>query len=370
MRQTRTALPVPIIENHSHRKLTQVIRLPECRKGHIFDSAIGGGKRFTYENRAFDDLSGGRPARYERNFQSVGPCTTMSTSPTAYRVYVLKRLGFERARGEVQAEAFGELCRAVLEKHVMEGYADPDLRKAAIMAANIAIVDVCSRMDDPSFDLNAALTEAEAALAAERASAERAVSARSTEESAPREAVADVRGTAARPSASASIAASPPSGGGAAGPATSRDGGRPKANHVPAPGPAGSAAAGRPAGQGPIARRGWIAAATAGAIAGGVAGFMAGFFAGDLSGSGRGASLAPVVGDWTWMGGAQVRFIKNGSFTFNGRPAGHYFATSARHFILIHDNGRFVDYVTLDSEGRTLTGYSAAGVPINATRVR
>jgi hypothetical protein len=312
----------------------------------------------------------------------------MSTSATAYSVYVLKRLGFERTRGAVDPETFGDLCRAVLEKHATDGYADPDLRRAAIAAANIAIAEVCSRLGDPAFDLGAALGEAEAALAAERTMVEtraadtRLAETRSAEtRSAEARSAERLRATVAEsgPVASApmvAVASGPARPAAASEGAAPRDGDRPPASRVPSPDPAGAGRGERDrerergARQAAPPRRGWITAAIVGTVAGGIAGFLGGFAAGNLSGAGGAPSLAAVAGDWTWMGGARVRFVENGSFTFNGRPAGHYFATSGRHFILVHENGRFVDYVTLDGDGQRLIGYSAAGVQISATRVR
>ncbi len=76
------------------------------------------------------------------------------------------------------------------------------------------------------------------------------------------------------------------------------------------------------------------------------------------------------MGDWRWEGGAKVTLGPDGRFAFNERPAGYYFAATNRDFILVHGNGRFIDYLSLSADGARLTGFSAAGAAINATRMR
>jgi hypothetical protein len=105
-----------------------------------------------------------------------------------------------------------------------------------------------------------------------------------------------------------------------------------------------------------------IAAAVAGALAGAAVGY--------LMRAPAPPSIAAAIGDWRWEGGAKVSLGGDGRFLFNDRLAGYFFAATDRDFVMVHGQGRFVDYVSLSADGARLTGYSAAGVALNATRLR
>ena len=83
-----------------------------------------------------------------------------------------------------------------------------------------------------------------------------------------------------------------------------------------------------------------------------------------------GLPLEPVTGEWRWSGGALVTMNRDGTFRFGNGPPGYFFATSARHFVLVHENGRVIDYATLDPSGEKLVGGNSIGGRFSAERIR
>jgi hypothetical protein len=246
----------------------------------------------------------------------------MAMIPTveSYQLFILKRLAQLSDRHPAALRDEVDHARDLLTRHAHEKFDEVSQLNLALAALNQAVLDIEHAIDDPDFNAPNEIEAIESNRAARRSNP-------------PQEPL-------------------PPQ------PALSKP-----AAPTQQPVTAGAA---RPRPAETVRKpRLWPVAILAAAV-GGVAG-AAVMWA--LAPSG-GVSRDPIVGAWQWAGGARVELARDGSFTFNGRPAGHYFATSDRHFILIHANGRFVDYVTLDATAGRLVGVSAAGAEVNATRLR
>jgi hypothetical protein len=75
-----------------------------------------------------------------------------------------------------------------------------------------------------------------------------------------------------------------------------------------------------------------------------------------------------VIGQWAWSNGVTVELQKNGAFLWDKEQAGYFFRTGPNSLIMIHRDGRAVDYLTADADFRNLRGYTARGDAISAAR--
>jgi hypothetical protein len=245
-----------------------------------------------------------------------------------YGLFFLRRLA---AQGQHATPAHAAELAAALQAartHAAQAFADPIQRSAALEDADHAAAAVQDLASSPDFEASVAIEKLEALRVLERDNLRQPIGpdAQSTAtESVP---IAKEEATVLAPPASSKT--------------------------IPAP------SASNPA-RVPLGKIALVA---------GLAGALAGFAAGYLTQGTSSPALGAVTGDWRWDGGAKVTLGSDGRFSFNERPAGYFFAATNRDFVLIHGNGRFIDYLSLDAAGNRLSGFSAAGVAVNATRMR